>query len=141
MRNLKLTISPSIHNQARLLHSVPDALAAARDADAAAPGLSATLSLASSAGADAERIAAAVEQRLLRRLASFAAGPQPRAGGGAEPRGPSPAVLRASAAATGGAEWEATVAALEARADAVLHTPLPAQTHGAQQHRRPWVTP
>lgn len=121
---------------------MPDALAAARDADAAAPGLSATLSLASSAGADAERIAAAVEQRLLRRLASFAAGPQPRSGGGAEPHGPSPAMLRASAAATGGAEWEATVAALEARADAVLHTPLPTpQTHGAQQPRRPWVTP
>ena len=120
---------------------MPDALAAARDADAAAPGLSATLALASSAGADAERIAAAVEQRLLRRLASFAAGTHQSA---AEPRGPPPAALRASAAvAAGGAEWEATVAALEARADAVLqmHAAQPGgAAHGAQP-RRPWVTP
>ena len=119
---------------------MPDALAAARDADAAAPGLSATLSLASSAGADAERIAAAVEQRLLQRLASFAAGPQTRVGGAAEPRGMSPAIMRAAATVGGGAEWEATVAALEARADAVLHAPQPA-AHGAQQPRPPWVMP
>ena len=120
---------------------MPDALAAARDADAAAPGLSATLSLASSAGADAERIAAAIEQRLLRRLASFAAGPQPLAGGAAEPRGLSPSMLRAAASVGGDAEWEATVAALEARADAVLHAAQPGAGHGAPQPRPPWVTP
>jgi hypothetical protein len=127
--------------QARLLHSTPDALAAAADADAAAPGLAATLSLASSAGADAEVIAAAVESRLLRRLASFAAPPLPRAGAAEPQHGASPAVLRATAAG-GGAEWEATVAALEARADAVLHAPLPSQAmREPQQPRRPWVTP
>ena len=86
-------------------------------------------------------IAAAVESRLLRRLAAFAVAPQLRAGGAEPQRGASPAVLRATAAG-GGAEWEATVAALEARADAVLHAPLPSShARETQQPRRPWVTP